>query len=50
VWFEDARARAQKLQLVIDYRLRGVGAWQLGLQCIQSAILVKEFMIAKKII
>ncbi|MBS4201603.1 glycoside hydrolase family 18 protein [Bacillus sp. FJAT-49732] len=50
VWYEDARARAQKLQLVVDYRLRGVGAWQLGLQFPQSAVLVREFFIAKKII
>ncbi|WP_028391196.1 glycosyl hydrolase family 18 protein [Bacillus cihuensis] len=50
VWFENARARAQKLQLVVTYRLGGVGAWQLGLQFIQSAILVNEFMIPKKII
>ncbi|SDM72183.1 Spore germination protein YaaH [Fictibacillus solisalsi] len=50
VWFEDARARAQKLQLMVVYRLRGIGAWQLGLQFIQSAILVNEFMIPKKII
>ncbi|MFS0600422.1 glycosyl hydrolase family 18 protein [Peribacillus frigoritolerans] len=50
VWFENARARAQKLQLMVNYRLRGVGAWQLGLQFIQSAILVNEFMISKKIV
>ena len=31
VWYEDSRARVRKLQLMIDYRLRGPGAWQLGL-------------------
>ncbi|MBS4223027.1 glycosyl hydrolase family 18 protein [Lederbergia citrea] len=50
VWYEDTRARAQKLKLVVDYRLRGVGAWQLGLQFPQSAVLVREFFISKKII
>ncbi|WP_053365763.1 glycosyl hydrolase family 18 protein [Bacillus sp. FJAT-27245] len=50
VWFEDARARAQKLKLFVNYRLRGIGAWQLGLQFPQSAILVNEFMFPKKII
>lgn len=50
VWFEDSRARAQKIQLVINYRLRGIGAWQLGLHFPQSAILVREFMTSRKII
>lgn len=50
VWFEDARARAQKLQLFVNNRLRGIGAWQLGLHFPQSARLVEEFMIPKKII
>ncbi|AZU60018.1 glycosyl hydrolase family 18 protein [Neobacillus mesonae] len=50
VWFEDARARAQKLQLFVNYRLRGIGAWQLGLHFPQSGILVNEFMIPQKII
>lgn len=44
VWYEDAKARAQKLQLVVDYRLKGVGAWQLGLHFPQSAYLVLEFL------
>ncbi|KAB2338221.1 LysM peptidoglycan-binding domain-containing protein [Cytobacillus depressus] len=50
VWYEDTRARAQKLQLMVDYRLRGIGAWQLGLHFPQSSFLVREFMIPKKII
>ena len=44
VWYEDAMARAHKLQVVVDYRLKGVGAWQLGLHFPQSAYLVLEFM------
>ncbi|MBD8004377.1 glycosyl hydrolase family 18 protein [Bacillus norwichensis] len=43
VWFEDIRARAVKFQLAVDYQLRGVGAWQLGLHFPQSAFLVREF-------
>lgn len=50
VWFEDARARAAKFQLVVDYRLRGVGAWQLGLNFPQSAFLVAEFFVTKRVI
>ncbi|MFE4895361.1 glycosyl hydrolase family 18 protein [Peribacillus butanolivorans] len=50
VWYEDSRARAQKLQLVVDYRLRGIGAWQVGLHFPQSAYLVKEFLTTRRVI
>lgn len=50
VWFEDSRARARKLQLAVDYRLGGIGAWQLGLDFPQSSIIVREFFITKKVI
>lgn len=50
VWYEDSRARAQKLQLVVDYRIKGIGAWQLGLQFTQSAYLVNEFLTTKKVL
>jgi spore germination protein YaaH len=43
VWFEDVRARAAKFQLAADCRIRGVGAWQLGLEFPQSGYLVREF-------
>ncbi|MBU8878476.1 LysM peptidoglycan-binding domain-containing protein [Bacillus sp. FJAT-29790] len=49
VWFEDVQARAQKLQLMVNYRLRGMGAWQLGLHFPQSGFLVREFIIPIKI-
>lgn len=49
VWYEDANARVQKLKLVTSYRLKGIGAWQL-LQFTQSAILVNEFLITKKVL
>ncbi|MCJ8009682.1 glycosyl hydrolase family 18 protein [Lederbergia wuyishanensis] len=50
VWYEDTRARAYKFQLVVDYRLRGVGAWQLGLHFPQSAVIVRDFFNIKKIL
>ncbi|MDQ0897348.1 glycosyl hydrolase family 18 protein [Paenibacillus sp. V4I7] len=50
VWFEDARARAAKFQIVVDYRLKGVGAWQLGLNFPQSVFLVGQFFYQKRVI
>ncbi|MFL0267994.1 glycosyl hydrolase family 18 protein [Candidatus Clostridium radicumherbarum] len=50
VWFENARARNKKLQLVVNYGLAGIGAWQLGQLFIQSYTLVSEYLIAKKVI
>lgn len=50
VWYEDSRARAEKLELVVEYRLKGAGAWQLGLQFAQSAVLVEEFFNTKKVL
>lgn len=50
VWYEDSRARAEKLELVVEYRLKGVGAWQLGLQFSQSAVLVNEFFNVQKVL
>ncbi len=49
VWFENAQARVAKLQLVVDYQLRGVGAWQLGLDFPQSYFLVNEFFDTRKV-
>jgi spore germination protein YaaH len=50
VWFGDATARTKRFQLVIDYGLRGLGAWQLGLGFVQSAFLVNEFFNIRKVI
>ncbi|SES40772.1 Spore germination protein YaaH [Psychrobacillus sp. OK032] len=50
VWYEDSRARAEKLELVVEYRLKGAGAWQLGLLFVQSAVLVEEFFNTKKVL
>ncbi len=50
VWFEDAQARAIKLQLTVDYQLRGVGVWQLGLGFPQAPHLINEFFHTKHII
>ncbi|MGQ7887791.1 glycosyl hydrolase family 18 protein [Paenibacillus sp. WC2504] len=50
VWFEDARARAAKCQLVIDYQLLGIGAWQLGLNFPQSAYLIMHFFRNRRVV
>ncbi len=50
VWFENSRGRAQKYKLVYDYRLRGVGAWQLGFEFPQSHVLLPHFFSVKKVI
>nr|WP_281285234.1 glycosyl hydrolase family 18 protein [Psychrobacillus soli] len=50
VWYEDSRARAEKLELVVEYRLKGAGEWQLGLQFAQSAVLFEEFFNTKKVL
>lgn len=50
VWYEDARARVAKLLLVPRYRLRGVGAWQLGLHFPQSGFIVSELFDVRKVL
>ncbi|MFF2755504.1 glycosyl hydrolase family 18 protein [Psychrobacillus sp. NPDC058041] len=50
VWFEDSRARAQKLKLVTDYHLKGIGEWQLAFQFAQSYLLVSEFLNTQKVL
>lgn len=50
VWFEDAKARAEKFKLVANYRILGAGAWQLGLHFTQSAELVNFFFTIRKIL
>ncbi|WP_264737862.1 glycosyl hydrolase family 18 protein [Cytobacillus firmus] len=50
VWYENARSRTAKLKLVEEYRLRGMGAWQLGLDFPQSAFIVNELFIVRKVI
>jgi spore germination protein YaaH len=50
VWYEDSRARAQKLKLVTDYHLKGIGEWQLAFQFAQSYLLVSEFLNTQKVL
>jgi spore germination protein YaaH len=50
VWFEDSRARAQKLKLVTDYHLKGIGEWQLAFKFAQSYLLVSEFLNTQKVL
>lgn len=47
VWYEDSRALAKQLQLVVNYRLKGIGSWQLGLPFPQSTALMNAFLISK---
>lgn len=50
VWFENAQARSTKFQLAVDYQIRGVGAWQLGLGFPQAAYLAEVFFDTKKVL
>ncbi|MGF9978180.1 glycosyl hydrolase family 18 protein [Viridibacillus arvi] len=50
IWFEDSRSRAQKLQLVVDYKIKGIGIWQLGLAFPQSIYLVDHFLSKRTVI
>lgn len=50
VWFEDSRSFAAKMLLVREYRLRGMGAWQIGLEFPQAPSLMLKFFNIKKAI
>jgi spore germination protein len=50
VWFEDARSFSEKFKLVREYRLRGMGAWQLGLGFPQAPWLMRKFFEIEKVI
>ncbi|WP_258171274.1 glycosyl hydrolase family 18 protein [Paenibacillus sp. R14(2021)] len=50
VWFEDARARAAKALLTINYRLKGLGSWQLGLSFPQAFYLIDHFFRQRKVL
>lgn len=48
VWFEDPRSLLAKFELVRDYQLGGVGAWQLDFSMRQSETLLRsEFNVLK---
>ncbi|WP_170005871.1 glycosyl hydrolase family 18 protein [Bacillus fonticola] len=49
VWFEDARSSQAKFELVKEYNLRGVGAWQIAFDFPQNwLILADTFTIKSK--
>ncbi|KIL42697.1 glycosyl hydrolase family 18 protein [Jeotgalibacillus soli] len=49
VWFEDARSIARKMLLVREYRLEGLGAWQLTLGFPQGSYLLTKFFRIRKV-
>lgn len=49
VWFEDSRSVAEKLLLVKEFQLLGVGAWQIGLGFYQGPWLLTNFFNIRKV-
>lgn len=49
VWFEDVRSMGEKMKLVQDYNLQGIGAWQLTLGFAAGPYIFTKFFTAKKI-
>ncbi|WP_405098626.1 glycosyl hydrolase family 18 protein [Oceanobacillus sp. FSL H7-0719] len=49
VWFEDTRSIAAKMQLVREYQLQGIGAWQVGLGFYQGPWLLTNFFNIEKV-
>ncbi|RDW20363.1 sporulation protein [Oceanobacillus arenosus] len=49
VWFEDTRSIAAKMKLVREYRLHGIGAWQVGLGFPQGPWLLTKFFRVRKV-
>jgi spore germination protein YaaH len=43
VWFEDTRSMARKIRLIRDYKLWGMGAWQISLGFPQGPWLLRNF-------
>lgn len=49
IWFDDARSISRKMQLVRQYQLEGVGAWQLTLGFPEGPWLLTKFFHVKKV-
>ncbi|WP_085994318.1 glycosyl hydrolase family 18 protein [Oceanobacillus senegalensis] len=49
VWFEDTRSIAAKMQLVREYQLQGIGAWQIGFGFSQGPWLLTKFFNIRKV-
>lgn len=48
VWFEDVRSMSEKMKLVSDFNIQGMGAWQLNLGFPQGPWLITKFFTVKK--
>lgn len=49
IWFEDSRSISKKLSLIREYRLHGVGAWQIGLNFPQGPWLLTKFFNIRRV-
>lgn len=49
VWFEDVRSMSRKMQLVHEFRLGGVGAWQISLGFAPGVWLLTKFFQIRKV-
>lgn len=49
VWFEDAKSISTKMQLVREYQLHGIGAWQLTLGFAAGPWLLRKFFTVNKV-
>jgi len=49
VWFEDVRSMSRKMQIVREYRLQAIGAWQLTLGFTPGPWLLRKFFTIRKV-
>ena len=49
VWFEDSRSMAEKMQLITEYGLLGIGAWQIGLGFPEGVWLLTNFFNIRRV-
>lgn len=49
VWFDDSRSMAEKMKLLKEYGIGGIGAWQLTLGMPQGPWILRKFYHVKKV-
>ena len=49
VWFEDVRSMSEKMIIIREYGLQGIGAWQLTLGFTSGTWLLTKFFTIKKV-